>query len=101
MEHIVQFGISIDDEAIRKRVVECAYNDVVKTLMDDAKKELGINRKYYDHIGSWKSIIEDALHDYFDENKDIVINLAAEKLVDSYKRTKGFKEKNEYCYGGC
>lgn len=27
MEHIVQFGISIDDDAIKKRVEECLYRD--------------------------------------------------------------------------
>lgn len=95
MEHIVQFGISIDDETIRKRVIECAYNDVVKNLMEEAKKDVGLDRNgyYYRPKESWRDIIDHALRDYFNENKDLIIELAAEKLADSYKRTKVFKEK--------
>ena len=38
MEHIVQFAIGIDDEAIQKHVIKGAHNDVVKQLMKKAKK---------------------------------------------------------------
>ena len=92
MEHIVQFAIGIDDEAIRQRVIEGAYNDVVKNLMAEAKREMRLDGRYYQKE-TWRYIINDALHNYFDENKDLIIDLAAEKLVDSYKRTKVFKEK--------
>lgn len=91
MEHIVQFAIGIDDEAIRQRVINCGYDDVVKQLMIEAKREMRVDSRYYSR-DSWKDIVNDALHDYFDENKDLIINLAAEKLADSYKRTKAFKE---------
>ena len=93
MEHIVQFGISIDDETIRKRVIECAYNDVVKQLVEEAKKDVGLKHSYYRPTDSWRDIIDRALQDYFNENKDLIIELAAEKLANSYKRTKSFKEK--------
>ncbi len=92
MEHIVQFAIGIDDDAIRRRVIDSAYNDVVKNLMAEAKREMRLDSRYYQK-DTWRDIIEDALHGYFDENKDLIINLAAEKLADSYKRTKAFKEK--------
>ena len=36
MEHIVQFGIGIDDEAIRKIIMEKAE----KSILDDLKKEI-------------------------------------------------------------
>lgn len=91
MEHIIQFGIGIDDEAIRQRVIDGAFNEVVKKLMVEAKKEMGLDSRYYQK-DTWGSIINHALRNYFDENKDLIINLAAEKLVDSYKRTKAFKE---------
>lgn len=93
MEHIVQFAIGIDDEAIRQRVIDCAYNDVVKQLMAEAKRETRLDGTSYWKKESWSNIIDRALRDYFDENKDTIINLAAEKLVDSYKRTKAFKER--------
>ena len=93
MEHIVQFAIGIDDEAIRKRVKESAYNDIIGKLVKEAKKDLGLEGSYFSPRVTWKTIVEDALHDYFDENKELIIDLAASKLADSYKRTKAYKEK--------
>jgi hypothetical protein len=93
MEHIVQFAIGIDDDAIRKRVVESAYNDVVKQLVEEAKTDVKLNNRSYYYRESWSNIIERALQHYFDSNRDLIFNLAAEKLANSYKRTKYFKEK--------
>lgn len=93
MEHIVQFAIGVDDEAIRERVKESAYNDIIGKLVEEAKKDLGLKGSYFSPRVTWKTIVEDALHDYFDENKELIIDLAASKLADSYKRTKAYKEK--------
>ena len=93
MEHIVQFAIGIDDDAVRQRVIDCAYNDVVKQLIAEAKKDVGLASTYYRPKESWRNIIDHALQNYFDKNKDLLFDLAAEKLADSYKRTKVFKEK--------
>ena len=93
MEHIVQFAIGIDDEAIRKRVIESAYNDVVKQLMDEAKKEVGLAGRVFDHKVNWNNLIDQALRNYLEENKEIVIDRAANKLAESYKCSKTFKEK--------
>ena len=92
MEHIVQFAIGFDDDAVRKRVLESAYNDVVKQLMEEAKKEVKLTGSSWQRT-SWSNIIDYALHNYFDEHKDEIIDAAATKLADSYKRTKAFKEK--------
>lgn len=93
MEHIVQFAIGIDDEAIRKRVNESAYNDIIGKLVKEAKKDLGLEGSYFSPRVTWKTIVEDALQNYFDENKELIIDLAASKLAESYKRTKAYKEK--------
>ena len=93
MEHIIQFAIGIDEWPRRQRAIESAYNDVVKQLMEEAKKYVGLSRGYYRPKDTWSNIIDHALRNYFNENKDLIINLAAEKLADSYKRIKVFKEK--------
>lgn len=35
MEHIVQFGIGIDDNAIRSRIEKYAYNDVLDKISQE------------------------------------------------------------------
>ena len=92
MEHIVQFAIGIDDDAIRKRVIESAYNDVVKQLMDEAKRETKLSHPSYYQRQTWSDILDNALQKYVEENKETVIELAATKLAESYKRSKAYKE---------
>ena len=93
MEHIVQFAIGFDDEGIRKRVEENAYNDILDKLVGEAKKGISLNCSEYYQRQRWESIVNEALHNYFDENKETIIDLAATKLAESYKRTKAYKEK--------
>lgn len=93
MEHIVQFAIGFDDEGIRKRLEENAYNDILDKLVNEAKKGLSLNCSEYYQRQRWESIVEGALHNYFDENKDAILDLAASKLAEYYKRTKAYKEK--------
>lgn len=93
MEHIVQFAIGIDDEGIRKRVEGNAYNDILDKLVGEAKKSLSLNCSEYNQRERWKSIVNEALRNYFDENKETILDLAASKLAESYKRTKAYKEK--------
>ena len=40
MEHIVQFGIGIDDESIRKRIEETAEKQIIETLTKDVKSTI-------------------------------------------------------------
>ena len=93
MEHIVQFAIGFDDEGIRKRLEENAYNDVLDKLVNEAKKGLSLNCSEYYQRQRWESIVEGALLNYFDENKEVILDLAASKLAEHYKRTKAYKEK--------
>lgn len=93
MEHIVQFAIGIDDEGIRKRVEENAYNDILDKLVGEAKKGISLNCSEYYQRQRWESIVNEALHNYFDENKEVILDLAASKLAEHYKRTKAYKEK--------
>lgn len=94
MEHIVQFAIGIDDEVIRKRIEESAYDDVINKLMEDAKDNLPKDKSVWGKKPTnWRYLVDDALDRFIEKNRDEIINAAAEKLCDSYKRTKVFKEK--------
>ena len=93
MEHIVQFAIGFDDEGIRKRLEENAYDDILNKLVNEAKKGLSLNCSDLYQRQRWSTIVDSALHNYFDENKETILDLAASKLAESYKRTKAHKEK--------
>lgn len=41
MEHIVQFAINIDDQTIKKRLEENAYQDICDRLVNEAYNYLG------------------------------------------------------------
>lgn len=88
MEHIVQFAINIDDETIRRRLEDNAYNDICKKIEKDALEK--VPTRYGRPI--WDDLIEGALSDFLQDNKDVIIDLAAEKLVNTYKRTKAYKD---------
>lgn len=95
MEHIVQFAIGIDDDAIRKRVAESGYNDIITALSKECKEELARNGfcSRYGKSVDWKYFVECSLANWIDQHKDEVIEAAAKLMCDAYKRTKVFKEK--------
>lgn len=89
MEHILQFAIGIDDEAIRRRVEESAYRDVVKSLSDEAKSALP---KRYGGSVDWRNLVDGALCDFLDDHKDEIVAAAADKLHESMRRSKAVKD---------
>lgn len=46
MEHVVQFGINIDDASIAEAVKRDAYKEVIKQLTDEARKALPMKYEY-------------------------------------------------------
>ncbi len=40
MEHIVQFGINLDDSSIAEAIKRDAYKDVIKQLKEEARRDL-------------------------------------------------------------
>ena len=94
MEHIVQFAIGIDDEAIRKRIEETAE----KRIIDSIRKEVAgkIFRK-----GNWKddselqSWVKDMVVEVILEHRDEIIKEAASALCEYMKRTKAVRKAVE------
>ena len=100
MEHIVQFGIGIDDEAIRKIIMEKAE----KSILDDLKKQIrtDIDNQIFVIDRGWcgkdykKVDLQDWVKDFvmktLKDNKEQIIEMASEKLADKMSRTKAVKE---------
>ena len=100
MEHIVQFGIGIDDDAIRKIIMEKAE----KSILDDLKKQIrtDIDNQIFVIDRGWhgkdykKVDLQDWVNDLvvklLEDHKTEIIERASEKLADKMSRTKAFKE---------
>lgn len=93
MEHIVQFGISIDDKTIQKRLEENAYEDVINQIVEDVENGLRRMPQFYnaDQI-DWTYYVNEAIDRLIDANREQIIERAAELLKDSYVRTKVYRE---------
>ena len=91
MEHIVQFAIGIDDEAIRKRIEASAEKQIIDSIKSDVTDQIfrKSNWKNETQLHSWvKDIVVEAIL----EHKDDIIKSAAMELCEYMKRTKAVRE---------
>ena len=89
MEHILQFGISIDDERIKSSVEDAA----VKQLAQDLREQILVTNHWTGDISGLNATTEEIVKNVFAEYKDEIIRMAAEMVADSMKRSKIYKEK--------
>lgn len=92
MEHVVQFGVSIDDEAIQRQILNSAEKSIIGYLKQEIGK--GILQKTYGYGRDLEltSLGEKLVGEWLDEHKDEVIEAAANKIAEKVSRTKKFKE---------
>lgn len=89
MEHIVQFAIGLDDNAIRERIEKRAEEHILKELTQDAKAVIYKRNAYSTGFSNEPTIFfNDKLDAFFKENEDKIIKMAAERLADRLSRTK-------------
>ena len=84
MEHIIQFGIGIDDDAIRKRIEEGAEKAILKNIEDGVRSSL-FQKDYYGKGYSKEPT------DYLDKKIDD-FDMAATKLADRLAKSRRGKE---------
>lgn len=105
MEHIVQFGVGIDDEAIKSRIYEVAEKQILETLTHDVKSALfekdyrGRKNKEFTDIPT--AYLDSRITIYLESCRDDIIELAAEKLADRLCRTKKAKERLDIILNAC
>lgn len=95
MEHIIQFGIGIDDNAIVEKVTKNAEKVIIEDLKGDIYSnffEMDIDFYGRNKITGIKPWVKDRLDKFFDENRDEIIKLASDKLADKLSRSKTVKE---------
>ncbi len=96
MEHIVQFAVSIDDDAITQYVTKNAEKEIIKDLKQQVANRLFESRYYRgnsdperDPLNEWAK--NEIINTFLDENKDKIISEAAKELAVKLARTKAGK----------
>lgn len=105
-EHIINFAIGIDDDAIIKTVQEKAVRsitqdikvDVLNRLFEGQYYEKAVTKSYggelkLDNHARLTEFATDIVKEAMEQYKDDIIDKAAAILADSYRRTKAWKEK--------
>ena len=94
MEHIVQFAIGIDDEAIRNRVTESAEKQITESIKKDVERAIffkGWNSPSVDK-NKPKEWVKDMVKEVIEANKDQIIEAAVAELAKNMAKTKAVKE---------
>lgn len=96
MEHIVQFAIGIDDDAIVKKVSEHAEKEIIKNLEQQVANKI-FQAYYYSQNADPKhdklsSFSERIVLNFLEENKEALLSKAAAILADRLARSKKGKE---------
>ena len=90
MEHIVQFGISIDDDYIKRCVEENAVNKVISEVRKEYKQEL--KREIVDGYGRLNEQAVAIMREFLKDNQDEILKMASESVAKSIKSSKKYKE---------
>jgi hypothetical protein len=94
MEHIVQFGISIDDDVIKKNVEKNVMQQVTNMVKQDCMKEL-VGKKecsQWEYSSRISYLVEDTAYKFLDSYKSEIVDLAASKLAERLSKTKAVKD---------
>jgi len=91
MDHLVQFTISIDDAHIANKVEQEAANALKDEVIKVCKSHIGDERNYWGD-GQPGPALKKAIDDFMNDNREEIINKAADKLAERLSKTKIVKE---------
>ena len=91
MEHIIQFGVTIDDDKIEKLVMEKASSECLKQVHEATKNYT--SRGYYgDSESTLDKMFKDEVKRIVDENKESIIEKAVKSVTVNIMKTKAITE---------
>ena len=91
MDHLVQFTISIDDAHIANKVEQEAANALKDEVIKVCKSHIGVERNYWGD-GQPGPALKKAIDAFMNDNREEIIEKAADKLAERLSRTKIVKE---------
>lgn len=94
MEHIVQFAIGIDDEAIKKNISEHAEKTITEQLLNDVEKIVFDTDSWGRTVNKNRvsSFTERQFEKFLEDNRGDILEIAGKYLADKLVRTKRGKE---------
>ena len=98
MEHIIQFAVSIDDEAIKSSIEKRAIEKLSDELLDGVKKSFGVRTSWRgDNYADSQimNIVTDTVKKICKDHEDEIVANATKIAAEKLTRTKSFKEKVE------
>ena len=96
MEHVIQIGVSVDDEAIQKQIMATAEKQIVGEIKNDIEKEIINKRSRYYGSSTETELTERAeeiVKEWLNENSDKIIGLAGKLIAEKVYRSKAWKAK--------
>ena len=110
-DHIVSFAIGIDDQAIINSVQKSAEKQIINDIKQNVLGQIFVNRYGYrtapttkdghgntvldENNAELSEFAKELVKETLAENKDTIVAMAAEKLAESFKRTKAWKDATE------
>ena len=91
MDHLVQFTISIDDAHIAQMVEKEAAKAMQDEVLKVCKSHIGCERHYWGNEEPGP-MLKKAVDQFMNDNREEIINKAADKLAERLSRTKIVKE---------
>lgn len=93
MEHIVQFAIGIDDNAIKERIEKNVESEVIKTITKKIEEVIYQRGYYYqDDKTPLRNMVKERIDMILAEEKDNILQMASTILADKLFRSKKGKE---------
>ena len=91
MDHLVQFTISIDDAHIAQMVEQKAAKAMEDEVLKVCKSYIGCERNYWGDNEPGPAL-KKAIDDFMNDNREEIIDRAADKLAVRLSRIKIVKE---------
>ena len=92
MEHIVQFAIGIDDEAIANKIQANAEKVIIQQLQQKVEKCIFTTNYCGNATGNLNSVAENLLLEWLNSHSEEIIQRASKLLSDRMIKTKAVKE---------
>lgn len=88
MEHVVQFGVSIDDEAIEREVVHLATGQIIRQIADEVRSQLDVRGSRYSPSEFARKVADSVMEDC----RDDIVERAAELVAEKAPKTRWYRE---------